>query len=257
MQYKATLGTLFRSSHEEGTGRRPKRDVVSGTMRLAHSRSQAEHEPMASTAPPVFSDFEPGSRDTVLRNRLGVCSARAIAKLEAEALQAAAERLIHQTPRGQRFAAADLCRIHLFWLGDIYHGAGQYRDVDKSRAGFTVPAAREVPRLMQEFTRGSLTEYTPCRFTDAEDLAWALAVVYADFLRIHPFRDGNARCARLLAILMGAQAGLPPLDFGGLQGKGKPRYIAAIHAGIAQNYKPMVEVFRRVLGRTLKLAAGN
>lgn len=48
-------------------------------------------------------------------------------------------------------------------------------------------AAREVPRLMQEFTRGSLTEYTPCRFTDGEDLAWALGVVYADFLRILRF----------------------------------------------------------------------
>ena len=55
----------------------------------------------------------------------------------------------------------------------------------------------------------------------------------------------------MLAALMGAQAGLPPLDFGGMQGKGKPRYIAAIHAGIAQNYKPMVEVFRRALKKTL------
>ncbi len=60
-----------------------------------------------------------------------------------------------------------------------------------------------------------------------------------------------AQTPDMLAALMGAQAGLPPLDFGGMQGKGKPRYIAAIHAGIAQNYKPMVEVFRRALKKTL------
>ena len=204
---------------------------------------------MTSITPPA--DFEPGSRERVLRNRLGVRSPREIARHENEALAIATERLVHQTPRELRFAAPDLCRIHLFWLGDIYHCAGQYRTVDGSRHGFTVPAAREVPRLMQEFTRGSLVEYTPCRFTDGEDLAWALGVVYADFLRIHPFRDGNARCARLLATLMGAQAGLPRLDFSVLGGRGKVRHTAAIHAGIAQNYKPMVEVFRRVLGKTL------
>ena len=196
-------------------------------------------------------DFEPGSRNTVLSNRLGITGAREIARHEADALDIAIERLIQQTPRTLRFSAADLCRIHLFWLGDIYHCAGRYRDVDESVGGFTVPAAREVSRLMQEFNRGSLTEYTPCRFTDPEDLAWALGVVYADFLRIHPFRDGNARCARLLVTLMGAQAGLPRLDFSGLRGQGKASYTAAIHAGIAQNYKPMVEVFRRVLRKTL------
>lgn len=197
------------------------------------------------------ADFEPGSRNTVLANRLGVTAVRDIARHEAEAFDIALERLVQQTPRTLRFSAADLCRIHLFWLGDIYMHAGRYRETDASIAGFTVPAAREVSRLMQEFTRGSLTEYTPCRFTDGEDLAWALGVVYADFLRIHPFRDGNARCARLLVTLMGAQAGLPRLDFSGLRGKGKARYTAAIHAGIAQNYRPMVEVFRRVLGKTL------
>ncbi len=46
---------------------------------------------------------------------------------------------------------------------------------------------------------------------------------------------------------MDAQAGLPRLDFSGLRGQGKAHYTAAIHAGIEQNYKPMVEVFRRVL----------
>jgi fido (protein-threonine AMPylation protein) len=31
----------------------------------------------------------------------------------------------------------------------------------------------------------------------------ALAVVHAEFILIHPFREGNGRCGRLLAILMG------------------------------------------------------
>ena len=41
------------------------------------------------------------------------------------------------------------------------------------------------------------------------------AAVHAEPILIHPFREGNGRCARLLATLMGLQAGLPALDFGG------------------------------------------
>ena len=47
---------------------------------------------------------------------------------------------------------------------------------------------------------------------------------------MHPFREGNGRLARLLALLMALQAGLPPLDFSPLTGRGKRAYIAGIHA---------------------------
>jgi hypothetical protein len=36
-------------------------------------------------------------------------------------------------------------------------------------------------------------------------------IVHAELVLIHPFRDGNGRCARLLSTLMGVHAGLPLL----------------------------------------------
>jgi cell filamentation protein len=71
---------------------------------------------------------------------------------------------------------------------------------------------------MQEFERGPLLEFSPCRFDTMAGKATALAIVHAQLILIHPFRDGNGRCARLLAMLMGLQAGLPALDFGGIRG---------------------------------------
>jgi cell filamentation protein len=97
-----------------------------------------------------------------------------------------------------------------------------------------------------------LRQFTPCRFADAEDQARALAVVHAELILIHPFREGNGRCARLLAMLMGLQAGLPALDFGGVRGLEKRRYIAAVQAGLDRNYEPMTGVFRRIIARTLR-----
>ncbi len=105
---------------------------------------------------------------------------------------------------------------------------------------------------MHELERGPLKQYTPCRFTALDDQAKALAVVHCELILIHPFREGNGRCARLLSVLMGLQAGLPALDFGGIRGVEKRRYIAAIHAGLDRNYRPMTEVFRRAIARTLR-----
>ena len=54
---------------------------------------------------------------------------------------------------------------------------------------------------------------------------------------------------------MGLQAGLPPLDFGGIRGRVRQRYIAAVHVGLDRNYAPMAEIFRRVIARTLRAQA--
>lgn len=118
-----------------------------------------------------------------------------------------------------------------------------------------VAAATQVRRLMQEFERGPLRQYTPCRFDSIDEQATALAIVHAELILIHPFREGNGRCARLLATLMGLQAGLPALDFGWIRGVKKRSYIAAIHAALNRDYVPMSQVFRAVIAQTLRSAA--
>jgi cell filamentation protein len=57
-------------------------------------------------------------------------------------------------------------------------------------------------------------------------------------------------------MLMALQAGLPVLDFGGLSGRGRQRYIAAIHAAMGHDYAPITAVFRGVIERTLRAPAG-
>lgn len=96
---------------------------------------------------------------------------------------------------------------------------------------------------------------TPCQFDNERQQAAAIATVHAELVLVHPFREGNGRCARLLATLMGLQAGLPPLDFGGIRGRARQRYIAAVHAALDRNYVPMTEVFRAVIARTLRAQA--
>lgn len=69
---------------------------------------------------------------------------------------------------------------------------------------------------------------------------------------IHPFREGNGRTARILADVMTAQAGLPPLDFSGMARK-KKTYIEAIQSGMDRDYKEMENIFMSVIRRTLRI----
>jgi len=92
-----------------------------------------------------------------------------------------------------------------------------------------------VPRLMREFERGPMRDLTPCWAVGVDEQARALTVVHVELLLIHPFREGNGRCARLVALLMGLQAGLPVLNFAGVRGEEKRRYIAAVQAGLDRN----------------------
>lgn len=203
----------------------------------------------------VESEFEPGSRGRVPRNLLGICSVRGMAREESERLLAATERLIDETEVDQTFMADDLCRMHRLWLGDVYAWAGGYRQVNIGKGGFMFAAAPLVPGLMAELERGPLRRYTPCRFATTREQVEALAVVHAELILIHPFREGNGRSSRLLATLMALQAGLPALDFGGIRGDEKRRYIAAIHAAMGREYGPMAAVFERVIARTLRSQA--
>jgi cell filamentation protein len=144
---------------------------------------------------------------------------RELERKESASLLIATQQAIDETRVDQRFTADEVRRMHKRWLGEIMFAA-----------------ANQIPRLMLDFERGPLQEYTPCSFDTTAKQATALAIVYAELILIHPFRDGNGRCARLLAMLMGLQAGLPALDFGRIRGNKKREYIAAVHAALSRDY---------------------
>lgn len=193
----------------------------------------------------------------MLRNLLGIARVRDMAEAESQALQLAQEKAIDQYSAAHRFAAKDICDLHRLWLSPIYSWAGEFRPVDLSKGNFRFANAAQIPRLMQEFERNALARFTPCQIQDVGLLTNALALVHAELILIHPFRDGNGRAARMLAMLMGLQAGLPPLDFSPMLGRGKRAYIAGIHAAMGRDYRILSGLFEKIIDRTLKRAASS
>jgi len=197
------------------------------------------------------AQFEPGSRDRVLSNLLGIRSVREMQRVESTELVSVTRKAIDGTGADQRLTADYIRRLHQVWLAKIYPWAGQYRGVNLSKGDFPFAAASQIPRLMEKLERQQLHEYTPCRVGPCGDeVQLGLAAVHVELVLIHPFRDGNGRWARLVATLMALQAGLPPLDFSGVKGREKQRYFQAVHAAVAGNLAPMMFVFERVIART-------
>ncbi|MFZ2651261.1 MAG: Fic family protein [Burkholderiaceae bacterium] len=203
------------------------------------------------------AEFEPGSRGRVLRNLLGITRVRDMNEAESQALVLAQEAALDRFGADQRFTAGDICALHRLWLGPIYAWAGEYRTVNVGKAGFQFAHAPLIAGLMAEFERGVLARLTPCRPAPDAEVASALAEVHAELILVHPFREGNGRLARLLALLMALQAGLPPLNFSPLAGAGKRAYIVGIHAAVGRNYAPLTAMFLRVIERSRQYAASS
>ena len=197
--------------------------------------------------------YEPGSRQRILRNLLGIKKKHEMDQLEFDRLSEIMTKLLDTYEQHHRFTATDICNMHHAWLGDIYSWAGNYRQVNISKGGFQFAAATLIPDLMNKFEQKELRKFTPCTFETLAELTQAIATVHVEFILIHPFREGNGRIARVLANLMAAQAGLPLLNFGGIKGNKRKEYIAAIHAGLERNYEPMAKIFKSVLRKTLQL----
>jgi cell filamentation protein len=198
------------------------------------------------------NQFEPGSGGRVLKNLLGITSKREMDIVEAREQLGALLACTEMFDGNHHFNAGDVCSIHKLWLEGVYSWAGRYRQVNIGKGGLQFAAAAHIPKLMNSFEKEFLARYTPCAFNTHREVADALAKVHVELVLIHPFRDGNGRATRMLASLMAMQAGLPSLDFGALDGKGRNDYFAAVRSGMKRDYEPMIKLFLDVIDQTVR-----
>jgi cell filamentation protein len=205
------------------------------------------------------AETQPGSRDRVLRNLLGIRRKTEMDRAEFEALLRAQKGYLGRIGPDTRVTTVLLRQMHRDWLGDIYEWAGLYRTVELAKGSFRWPPAMRVEANMELFGSGVLARCTPCRPGPLRDVALFIAEVHAELLLIHPFRDGNGRLARWVADLMSLQAGLPAPDYGfagqGMVGQRK-NYLEAVTEGYLGSYEPLAAFFAAAFERRLRETTG-
>ena len=192
-------------------------------------------------------EYQPGSNDLVLANKLGIQSVDDMDELELELLQRLYEDVLMEHLPNRALTADDLKTWHRRWLGNVFDWAGQERSVNMGKDGFMFAASAQIPRLLAEFERTCLASWTPCHGLDTDALVEAIAITHVEFILIHPFREGNGRLSRLLADVMAVQADRGPLDYSSWNAD-KPAYIKAIHQGVQMEYAPMKRLVAQALG---------
>lgn len=130
----------------------------------------------------IEAQYEPGSNDTVLRNKLGIIDPAEMDRVEAQALIKATDALIHEYDADHQFTADDIRYMHKVWLGDIYAWSGEYRTINISKDGFSFAMAAQVPKLMIQLEKDQLAKYTPCHFSERDDIVKALAEVHTELV---------------------------------------------------------------------------
>jgi cell filamentation protein len=199
----------------------------------------------------IEAEYEPGSHGSVLRNKLGIQDKGEMDRVEYEALVSAQAYYYNKVITSSTCFTNNLIRkMHKVWLGDIYPWAGEYRSVELEKNGFCWPSSYIVPENMTRFEEEVLAVQTPCKSGELLIVCESVAVVHADFLYIHPFREGNGRLARWLADIMLTQAGFP-LPAYRFEGKGsrkiRAQYLYAVQRGYQQDYNHLARFFEEAV----------
>jgi len=200
----------------------------------------------------IEAQYEPGSDNRVLANKLGITDPAEMADIELDLLTQIYDATINSIRENQRITVADLREWHRRWLGNVFVWAGRDRTVNMGKDGFQFAASGQIPRLLDQLDEQFLSAHTPCAGMSEDRLAEAIAIVHIELILIHPFREGNGRLSRLLMNVMALQAGWPELDFS-VWDKHKADYFAAIQAGLS-DHEPMKQLVRQVLRASLPKA---
>lgn len=197
-----------------------------------------------NTATGIEGEYQPGSRGRVLRNIPGITSKRELDRQEYSSLVLAQAEWSRRLANISSLTCEHICKMHIDWLGGLYVWAGRYRTVELSKGGFTWPPAFRVAENMARYETNVLSKVDPYTATDP----LFLAKIHAEFLLIHPFRDGNGRMARWITAAIAYNSGVDWINFG-LTGRGARKnrleYLNAVILGYQQEYNALADYLRQ------------
>jgi cell filamentation protein len=156
----------------------------------------------------MASDFSdpysyPGTR--VLKNIPGIRDEATLREFEYEQTKLRIEELREKPIPGQ-FDLAHLKAIHAHVFQDVYEWAGHTRTVNISKNGDRFAQAGLVEGAAQQISR-ALARENKLQGLEKPQFVDRLAVCYADWNALHPFREGNGRATRELIGQLAREAG--------------------------------------------------
>ena len=181
------------------------------------------------------SDRTPSPED----NLLGIIDSNIINEYEAKGI-ANAELFVFQLDTEISITAGLILDINRIAFGELYEWAGKWRTVPVAVGQLDPPLPHQIPHLIYQFTDN--LKFKISVSATKESHLECLVYTHYEYIRIHPFNNGNGRTGRILMNLVAMKFGYKPLKLYHREGNSRKIYIEAMQQADKGNYIPLTRL---------------
>ena len=177
-------------------------------------------------------------------NKLGIVDKEIINEFEAKGI-GLAELFVFQLDSETKISTQLILEIHKIAFSDLYDWAGSWRKNQVIVGQLVPPEPKHVLQLMYQFI-DNLNFKVDHANTELEKIECVLYAHY-EFIRIHPFNNGNGRTGRILMNLVLLKFGYKPVALYYREGDSRRKYIEAMKAADKGDFLPLENLVREEL----------
>ena len=177
-------------------------------------------------------------------NKLLLTDKNLINEYEAKGI-AAAELFVFELDSDTPISAQLICEIHRIAFSELYDWAGKWRITAITVGQLIPPEPVQIPQLMYQFIDN--LNFKVSNSQNPESHLDCLTFVHYEFIRIHPFNNGNGRTGRILMNLVALKFGYQPIELYHREGDSRRIYIAAMKSADGGDFNPLMALIGKEL----------
>lgn len=130
-----------------------------------------------------------------------------------------------------------ILELHKIAFDALYEWAGKWRTINVYVGQINPPPPEKIPNLMYQYIDNLNYKISNAK-SKAEQLE-AIAYGHYEFIKIHPFNNGNGRTGRLIMNWVCLKFGYKPITLYSREGVSRITYIQALQKADNGNFKPL------------------
>ncbi|MGL5113509.1 MAG: Fic family protein, partial [Flavobacterium sp.] len=167
-------------------------------------------------------------------NLLGLTDKNQINEFEATGI-AKSELYIFELETDIELSTTLILEIHKIAFSELYNWAGKWRKTEVSVGQLLPPKPNMVLHSMYQFIDNLNFKISISK--NREEHIDCLVYAHYEFIKIHPFNNGNGRTGRILMNVVALKLGYKPLELYHREGESRKFYIGAMKEADNGNFK--------------------